>query len=56
MWVPLAVGSFIGFLGQAVSGTAGLAVGYGVLFLLLVGYGITQRGRASAPVHRRVDE
>jgi hypothetical protein len=56
MWVPTAVGLFIAFLGQTVSGTVSLAVGYGVVFLLVVGFGITGRDRASAPLHRRIDE
>ena len=49
MWVPLTVGLVIAVLGQAISGSAGLAVGYAVVLVLLVGYRVIQgRRRASA--------
>jgi len=39
----MAVGLFIGFLGQLTSGTVGLAIVFGVLFLLAVGYRVIRR-------------
>jgi hypothetical protein len=43
MWAPMAVGLLIGFLGQATGGSVGLAIAFGLLFLLAVGYGVIRR-------------
>ena len=61
MWVALAVALVFAVLGQAVSGSAGLAVAYAVLLVLLVAYHFVVRGRStddagSVPSHRRVEQ
>ena len=61
MWVPLSVGLVIAVLGQVISGSAGLAVAYAVLLVLIVGYHIvwgrsTGDSAASAPLHGRVGQ
>lgn len=40
MWAPMAFGLLIGAVAQATNGSVGLAIAFGILLLIVVGFGV----------------
>lgn len=43
MWAPMSVALLIGVLSQATSGSVGLAIGYGVVLVAVIGIALARR-------------
>ena len=55
MWAPICVGLLIATLGQASSGSAGLAIAYGVMLAVVLGI-VALRHRSAHRSHLPGDE